>query len=710
MAVILTPLTTYNKEFLSQVFRHGEHTPEELFPTDMHKEILRQQGHGQLTKIYVQSTDCDHTLMSAQASLAGLYPLTQDQIWNPRILWQPIPVHTVPLSHDNLLYLPFSHCPKYKELLRETFTTRDFQRQLKHYKDINNYTLPVWATRGVRTKLTKLSELLLQAEFGFHKQTQKSRLQGGILLKTILKHISNARNSSHRQKMVMYSAHAATIAALQTALNVFNGKLPPYSACHFFELYQERNGQYTIEMYYRNNSLRNPHPLTLPGCKFRCPLERFTQLVSPVLVRYWTKEWDSTTAERELKFVLVVFRHGDRTPIVNFPTDLHKESEWPQGFGQLTKTGMQQLFELGQYMRKRYSTFLNSTYNRQEFYIQSTDYDRTIMSAQSYLSGLFPPTSSQIWNPELLWQPIPVHIFQKSTERRLNFPLPDCPRFDELQNETQTSTEFQNRIQPYMGIHNYTLPVWATKDVIDKMEKLAELSLLSLFGLYKTEEKSRLQGGVLVNIILNSIKQAANSSKPRKMEVYSAHDTTVGALQIALNIFNGKLPPYAACQIFELYQESSGQVSSYLCKNKKCLEFVSPFPKIIFLSNIVRRYNFDLDGYFSEQSIGTKYTKTKKKYRRYSIEMHYRNDTSKDPYLLTLPGCTSSCPLEKFAELVSPVITENWSKECGKKDKVRDIFIGFDVAIGLLFTFNLVLLYLLYHYGRCRHRSNYQDI
>lgn len=57
--------------------------------------------------------------------------------------------------------------------------------------------------------------------------------------------------------------------------------------------------------------------------------------------------------------------------------------------------------------------------------------------------------------------------------------------------------------------------------------------------------------------------------------------------------------------------------------------------------------------------------------RRYSIEMHYRNDSSKDPYLLTLPGCTSSCPLEKFAELVSPVITENWSKECGKKDKMK---------------------------------------
>uniref|UniRef100_A0A8B9S5A9 acid phosphatase n=1 Tax=Apteryx owenii TaxID=8824 RepID=A0A8B9S5A9_APTOW len=377
--------------------------------------------------------------------------------------------------------------------------------------------------------------------------------------------------------------------------------------------------------------------------------------------------------ELKLYACLQIFRHGDRTPVVNFPTDLHKESEWPQGFGQLTKTGMQQLYELGQYIRQRYSNFLNSTYHRQEFYIQSTDYDRTIMSAQSCLSGLFPPTSSQTWNPELPWQPIPVHIVPKSSDRRLHFPLHDCPRFDELQNETQTSSEFQNRIQPYMdflqtmavntglelnnlkildnfklwntydtlyceGIHNYTRPVWATKDVMDKMEKLAELSLLSLFGLYKTEEKSRLQGGVLVNTILKSIKQAANSSRERKMEVYSAHDTTVGALQIALNIFNGKLPPYAACQFFELYQESSG---------------------------------------------------------RYSIEMHYRNDTSKDPYLLSLPGCTSSCPLEKFTELVSPMIAENWSKECGKKDKTKATLRMIPPTMTLLITFHFNLQYLL---------------
>uniref|UniRef100_A0A8C0UN15 acid phosphatase n=1 Tax=Cyanistes caeruleus TaxID=156563 RepID=A0A8C0UN15_CYACU len=309
------------------------HTPQEFFPTDKHREIARQQGYGQLTKlgiqqqyelgqymrrryshflsvvykqceIYVQSTDCDHTLMSAQASLAGLYPPTQKKFMVKAMKNAPCLTRILQFSFQ-LLYLPFSHCPKHKELLRETFATRDFQRQFKHYKvkyfqkppcflsslqDTNNYTLPVWATHGVRTKLMKLSELLLQAEFGIHKQRQKSRLQGGILLKTILKHILDARKPSYHQKMVIYSAHAATIAALQMALNVFNGKLPPHSACHFLELYQEKNGQYTIEMYYRNNTLREPHPLTLPGCKFRCPLERFTHLVSPILVHYWTRE------------------------------------------------------------------------------------------------------------------------------------------------------------------------------------------------------------------------------------------------------------------------------------------------------------------------------------------------------------------------------------------------------------------------------------
>ncbi|XP_074842214.1 prostatic acid phosphatase-like [Carettochelys insculpta] len=350
--ILLHQTTAKRKlKFVSVVFRHGDHTPCEPFPNDKHKENAWPQGFGQLTKlgiqqqyelgqymrkrykhflspiynqfeIYVQSTDTDQTLMSAQASLAGLYPLAGNLVWNPQILWQPIPVHTVPLSHDKLLHLPYPNCPRYKELQKETFATRAFRRHFKRYRpflrylavhtgyplkrlnteriiniyetllceESNNYTLPSWATHGVRTKLLKLSELLLWAEFGLHKQKQKARLQGGVLLKDILKHVSNARNPSNQRKIIIYSANAVTIVALQMALSVFNGKLPPYSACHFFELYQEKNGQHTIEMYYRNHSLKDAHPLTLPGCKFHCPLQQFNHLVSSVLVHHWTRE------------------------------------------------------------------------------------------------------------------------------------------------------------------------------------------------------------------------------------------------------------------------------------------------------------------------------------------------------------------------------------------------------------------------------------
>uniref|UniRef100_A0A803SX77 acid phosphatase n=1 Tax=Anolis carolinensis TaxID=28377 RepID=A0A803SX77_ANOCA len=114
---------------------------------------------------------------------------------------------------------------------------------------------------------------------------------------------------------------------------------------------------------------------------------------------------------------LLVFRHGDRTPISTFPTNPVKEDVWPQGYEQLTKIGIQQHYSLGQYIRKTYSKLLSEEYKRKEIYVYSTDYDRTIMSAQANLAGLFPPVGKQIWNNKLLWQPIPVHTMPQSQEK-----------------------------------------------------------------------------------------------------------------------------------------------------------------------------------------------------------------------------------------------------------------------------------------------------
>lgn len=45
------------------------------------------------------------------------------------------------------------------------------------------------------------------------------------------------------------------------------------------------------------------------------------------------------TQARSLRFVTLLYRHGDRSPVKTYPKDPYQEDEWPQGFGQLTKVG-----------------------------------------------------------------------------------------------------------------------------------------------------------------------------------------------------------------------------------------------------------------------------------------------------------------------------------------------------------------------------------
>ncbi|KAM9187315.1 prostatic acid phosphatase isoform 2-T2 [Dugong dugon] len=390
-----------------------------------------------------------------------------------------------------------------------------------------------------------------------------------------------------------------------------------------------------------------------------------------VLLSFWL---DQVVVAKELKFVTLVFRHGDRSPIETFPNDPIKESEWPQGFGQLTKVGIQQHYELGAYMRKRYEKFLNESYKREQVYIRSTDIDRTLMSAMSNLAALFPPEGISIWNPNLLWQPIPVHTVPTSEDRLLYMPFNQCPHFQELEDETLKSEEFQKRLLPYKAFietlpklsgykdqalagiwsrvydpllcertHNFTLPSWVTEDTMTKLRELSELSILSLYGIHKQKRKSRLQGGVLVNEILNNMKNATQPSNHRKLVMYSGHDTTVSGLQMALDVYNGQLPPYASCHITELYLDKG----------------------------------------------------------EYFVEMYYRNESQHEPHPLTLPGCTHSCPLTKFAKLVAPVIPRDWTSECMITTDHQVLKIVLAIAFCLMVGVLVILLFTLIRHGPC---------
>ncbi|XP_062918339.1 lysosomal acid phosphatase-like isoform X5 [Mobula hypostoma] len=142
-----------------------------------------------------------------------------------------------------------------------------------------------------------------------------------------------------------------------------------------------------------------------------------------------------------------IYRHGDRSPIQAYPADPYTEKDWPEGFAQLTVVGMKQHYALGQYLRHRYNTFLNSSYDRHEVYVQSTDIDRTLMSAQVNLAGLYHLQGHQVFHPDLRWQPVPVHTVPVEQDKFLKFPLKNCPRFQKLLEETMNSREVREKIQ-----------------------------------------------------------------------------------------------------------------------------------------------------------------------------------------------------------------------------------------------------------------------
>lgn len=344
-------------------------------------------------------------------------------------------------------------------------------------------------------------------------------------------------------------------------------------------------------------------------------------------------------AASSLKLVNLLYRHGDRSPIVIFPTDPNRNYKWPEEPGWLTKIGMQQQYALGGYLRRRYvdTGFLSQDYKNSEVKIYSSEKDRCLMSAYCNLAGLFPAGPDRHFNSTLNWQPIPVHSKPSSEDKTLRLHAP-CPRYDQLYNESYHSADIQQKekentpfydwLEIKTGVpdlnlesiwqiadtvfieksHNLPLASWVNNTVYDKLLFLNGFQWTYIF---KTKQMQRLKGGPLLGEMIQNMqnKAKANGSSSLKMFMYSGHESTVAALLSALQVYNGISLPYAAMVIMELHQNTSGQ---------------------------------------------------------HFVKLFYKNSTVDSDVVetLSMPDCGDECPLRRFVELTRPVVPVDWVKEC----------------------------------------------
>lgn len=321
--------------------------------------------------------------------------------------------------------------------------------------------------------------------------------------------------------------------------------------------------------------------------------------------------------ERELLLVIELCRHGDRSPLYQFPADALPASKWPEGIGELTSVGQRAHYDLGTRLRARYveSGFLSYSWKPREVYVRSTTIDRTLMSAASQMAGMFPAGTARVADVGVefgadppaenttglpgRWQVVPIHTVPLRQDDML-IAGGACPRHVQLMETKRQSSAWAAltaekeklfaAVAGIMGVrneqltlhsmsevndvwtcyeaHNVPLPKGVTKEMRRDVKALADWLLL--FG-NEGKEVRRLRSGLLLNDIKRRMLLAkrknegrlddAAAAQVKKFVLYSAHDTTVAAALSALNIQFGTNPPYNSTVIFELWHDKKARKS-----------------------------------------------------------------------------------------------------------------------------------------------------
>jgi acid phosphatase len=300
----------------------------------------------------------------------------------------------------------------------------------------------------------------------------------------------------------------------------------------------------------------------------------------------------SALAEEKLIFATTITRHGDRTPFARIKSEKFKY-KWQLGIGELTPEGIHQHFQLGKKLRARYVEkyrLLPSSYDNSTLFALSTDTNRTIMSAQSFLTGFYPPGTGPVLKsgePALpcVIQVVPVRTL---SEKDYNFIMPVIS--DPARNEM------------ILRQHVFTWKHWKDEDEkhrrdYEKWSRLLGLEIKSLYdllicgdhlycmkvhqipypdGLSNEDAEAIMEtrtracalrfvpkpmayftAAPFLTRLSQDLQAASNGKMTYKYMLYSGHDDSLLGIMSALDEPLSENPPYASHIDFELYQDNN---------------------------------------------------------------------------------------------------------------------------------------------------------
>jgi acid phosphatase len=333
----------------------------------------------------------------------------------------------------------------------------------------------------------------------------------------------------------------------------------------------------------------------------------------------YAEEWTPLPPGKKLKCVVVLHRHGDRTPVTahlgaNYHFDDHRKFWEPllpsneaaqqlQSFhpwlreqvgshgpekavddptrtltGQLTQRGLEQLTSLGSTLRDRYvgaGLLLPDVMEPNDIIgARSTPLHRCYQSLAGLLMGLYPPEHRGEYNVvpitsrngacETMWDANESCGMVKAIKDKADADFEADPPigYPELLGTLVEAFGIDPEDnQPKLLKFGEIVGCFRAHGRLPihilprDAGKLNELRDLQFFNRYKGTDLAFFTGGRLLIEIATCLRGAAETTAPGKIAFFSAHDTTVIPILYALGADIDAWPGYASSVVFELFED-----------------------------------------------------------------------------------------------------------------------------------------------------------